>query len=229
MIKYARYYNWQLDDNLKRIIIAMRQGVTNLPRCSYKDCSKSVYFDVNTKVTTGCCRDHSMKVNNLKKYGVENVNQLKSSVEKTKKTNLEKYGVENVMQNNQIKQRLFKTNLLKYGVKSPLESKIVQEKIKNTNIQKYGVENPFSSEIIKDKIKEIYLQIKKSANVYKEFYKPVQDFIAQHSLKDAYYLSFDVSIIHNNFVSKFRPILANLLRIVVYHNLYYKSNHRRNQ
>ena len=54
MIKYARYYNWQLDDNLKRIIIAMRQGVTNLPRCSYKDCSKSVYFDVNTKLTTGC-------------------------------------------------------------------------------------------------------------------------------------------------------------------------------
>ena len=54
-----------------------------------------------------------------------------------------------------------------------------------------------------NKIKEIYLQIKKSANVYKEFYKPVQDFIAQHSLKDAYYLSFDVSIIHNNFVSKF--------------------------
>ena len=40
MERYDKYYNWQLNGNLRRIIIAIRQNLSDLPQCTYKGCFK---------------------------------------------------------------------------------------------------------------------------------------------------------------------------------------------
>ena len=117
----------------------------------------------------------------IKKYGVENISQLKETKEKVKKTiknrygvdniskledvkqkkrikSLEKYGVDCVLLNDEIKEKIKKTNIEKYGVDNASKSKIVRNKTRNTNLKKYGVEYPGQSEIIKNKIKNTNLQ-----------------------------------------------------------------------
>jgi hypothetical protein len=90
---------------------------------------------------------------NLKKYGVEHHLKLKSQIEKQKKTNLKKYGVENVNQNICVHDKVMQTNLKKYDTKYPAQNIDVQTKTKNNNQKKYGVDYIFQSKKIHDKIK----------------------------------------------------------------------------
>lgn len=152
MIEYANYYNWGLHNNLNKILRVMRMGLTDLPICEYAGCNDKRYFNCDLVLTVGCCRDHSMKINNLKKYNCENVNQVTKFKEKTKRTNLKKYGFENPMQSEEVKEKVKKTNLKLFGTEWAFKNENIKQKIKDTNIQKYGVENVFSSDAFKETI-----------------------------------------------------------------------------
>ena len=87
-------------------------------------------------------RLETLEENNIKKYGVKNVFQLKEIKEKITKTNLKKYGVENPSQNKEIHLKKENTSLKNYGVKYSFQNPEIVEKFKNNFLLKYGVENP---------------------------------------------------------------------------------------
>jgi hypothetical protein len=96
------------------------------------------------------CKKCKLKINNLEKYGVENIFQLESIKNKIKETNLEKYGVENPSQNENIKEKVLET-------KSKLDYEIINEKREKTCLEKYGVINVSKLESIKIKKEETCL------------------------------------------------------------------------
>jgi G:T-mismatch repair DNA endonuclease (very short patch repair protein) len=84
------------------MVYCFLNDITQHPKCV---CGKNNKFDPNQKkFSKYCCKKCSMenakdayeirKNNNLKKYGVENVFQLKETKDKIKSTSLEKYGQE---------------------------------------------------------------------------------------------------------------------------------------
>lgn len=98
----------------------------------------------------------------MKKYGVENPQQLKEINDKKNKTVKEKYGVENISQLQKIKNKKTETLQKHYGknINNPMDSKeivqkvkdnwenksqeekdILTEKTKRTKLEKYGNEN----------------------------------------------------------------------------------------
>lgn len=99
-----------------------------------------------------------VKENNLKKYGVENISQLKEIKEKKKQKALDKYGVENISQAKEIKNKKQEKALQKYGVDCVLKSQEVKEKIRKTCLEKYGTENISKVEEINEKKKSTNLQ-----------------------------------------------------------------------
>ena len=90
----------------------------------------------------------------MKKYGVENPQQLKEIKDKTNKTIKEKYGVENISQSKKIKDKKAETSLKHFGVDNPSKSKDIQNKMAETRLNKYGDENYglFGSESYKNNI-----------------------------------------------------------------------------
>jgi hypothetical protein len=95
------------------------------------------------------CRKCKLKINNLEKWGVENVFQLDSVKNKIKETNLEKWGVENPSQNKIINDKIKKTL-------SNLDKKVIHEKRVETVKNKWGVENISKLNEIKSKKVESY-------------------------------------------------------------------------
>ena len=110
----------------------------------------------------------------IDKYGVVNPGQLKSSIEKRRKTNLEKYGVseaskrkqtclrrygvEYVTQSEEFKEKSKQTCLDKYGVEYVTQSDIQKQHAKETMLQRYGVEHALQSSEILDRRRQTYLQ-----------------------------------------------------------------------
>ena len=90
------------------------------------------------------CRKCKTKINNLEKWGVENVFQSKEIKEKIKKTNLKKWGVENPSQNGEINKKI------KESI-SKLDKNEINKKRESTNLEKWGVENVSQCQEIKDK------------------------------------------------------------------------------
>ena len=95
-----------------------------------------------------------------KKYGVDNVFQLKETKEKIKVTNMELYGVENPHQNEEIKNKAENTNIERYGARNPFQSEEIKEKIKITNLKNYGFEYPSQNKDFFDKKLKVGLLIK---------------------------------------------------------------------
>lgn len=139
MLAYSNYYDWNITD-LKHIYSAMRNGVSEIGTCDYNDCNNKKTFNKSMKLSPGCCFKHSLKVNNLKKYGVESNMNTQESKDKFKQTNLERYGVEAPMQSKKIQQKSKDTCLEKYGVEYSLQDKNIRNKGKKTCLEKYGVE-----------------------------------------------------------------------------------------
>lgn len=122
------------------------------------------------------CAEIYKKINNLKKYGVDNPTKLieiKKKISSTKKnyskeqkdliqkkrkqTTLKKYGVEYCSQNKTIRQKIKKSYIKSYGVDNPNKSIIVRNKIENTCLKKYGIKCVFQDkEKMKKRIKEKY-------------------------------------------------------------------------
>ncbi len=106
-------------------------------------------------------RQKLMKENNIKKYGVEFITQIKEVKEKTKKTCIEKYGVENPSQNKDIQKKKEETSMKNYGTKSPMQNKEFKAKIVQRFLEKYGVENPSQVPEIAEKQNKSGYEIKK--------------------------------------------------------------------
>jgi len=114
------------------------------PQCY---CGNNVSFESFTKgfksyCSTKCAanslqKQQKIKQTNLKKYGVENVNQLKKFKEKAKQTNLKKYGVEYSSQSKIVKQKKHNTNIKRYGNKSTFSNKNVNTKVIITKKKKF--------------------------------------------------------------------------------------------
>ena len=142
---------------------------------------KSIYDSVFCKE----CKSFSIKYTNMKKYGVENVSQLKSVQEKRKNTNKKKYGDEIFTNTEHFKNKSRKTFQKKYNVDFPFQSQEIQLKQKKTIKDKYNVDHnmqikevlekrqktwsekynfnhPWSSTQIKDKIKKTNLKWRES-------------------------------------------------------------------
>ena len=92
-----------------------------------------------------------VKESNLKKYGVENVSQLKEVKEKKTQKAFEKYGVSNISKAEEIKQKKTKSSFKKYGVANVLQAEVVKKKIEKTNLKLYKVKNPSSCKEIQKK------------------------------------------------------------------------------
>jgi acyl carrier protein len=108
------------------------------------------------------------------KFGVDNVFQLESIKEKSKKTKSEKYGDENynnlekhklttferygvfhATQNEEIKKKVKNTIKERFGVEHHLQLPEIIEKQKQTNLKRYGFYSASKNDKIKNKIKKI--------------------------------------------------------------------------
>jgi len=90
----------------------------------------------------------------LNKYGVSNVNKLRSIRNKIKKTNKKIYGNSCPMQNSNIQKTIRENNLKNLGVELPFQSNKIQKKGTKTRKEKYGVEYTYQSQKLLEKIKQ---------------------------------------------------------------------------
>ncbi len=110
-------------------------------RCKIQDIEYIVCSD---------CKQYKIIRTNLKKYGVENVSQVKEIREKIKKTNVKKYGCESFTASDIFKEQRINTNLKKYKVKYYVESDEFKKKNKETLQNKYGVSSNFKIQSVID-------------------------------------------------------------------------------
>ena len=158
-------------DNLIEFCYFLKTNETG--NCVYPNCGKKTQFiSYKQGYRVGCCEDHTKRLNNLKKYGVQNVMQLDQNKNKFKKTMLEKYGVTSSLKNpellkkmhntmnNQggigaanptIKTSMIKTNQQKYGVHNVMQDPATRHKFNTTMLQKYGVKNALENNSINQK------------------------------------------------------------------------------
>lgn len=127
------------------------------------------------------CRAEKGKRTNLKRYGVENVFQLKEVKEKSKQTNIKNLGVAYPSQSLKIREKIKQTNLNKYGVDCNLKLETTKNQIKQTCLKKYGVEYIGQAEEIKEKSKQTNL--KKYGTEYALSSKKVQNKRKETNLK----------------------------------------------
>jgi hypothetical protein len=151
----------------------MKNGVSELDSCEYKDCNNKKRVIWDGTITTGCCKAHTTRIYNLKEYGVEHHSQLEEN-KKYGKDNIfsnkefiqqkfkEKYGVTNPNQVAEIQEKIKHTNLEKYGCEWNLASSYSREKQAKTNLEKYGVENYATSNEFKSRKNEIDLKQKQT-------------------------------------------------------------------
>lgn len=118
----------------------------NISKC--KNCgNKTSFINLNKGFSKFCSRKCAnsnsekiirWKLNNIKKYGVDNTAKLDTIKEKTKQTCLEKYGYSTPLivpeQKIKTKEKLIEY----YGVDSPVKSDIILSKIQKTCLERYG-------------------------------------------------------------------------------------------
>ena len=110
-----------------------------------------------------------------KKYGVENISQVKEIKDKIKQTNLRRYGVENYLSTEDAQQKSKEKKVQKYGTSNLFSLKEIQEKSKETMIKKYGVDCNWKRSDVRKKSSE--------NSVFKR--KEIQEKI-QNTLKEKY-------------------------------------------
>jgi len=121
----------------------------------YNQCT----LDGNEKYFCNKCKYLKIKETNLLKYGVENVMNIKETVNKMKETNMSIYGHECSLHNSEIKEKTKisfikndsinegkktrkKTCISKYGVENVMKNKNINKKQRETMMLLYNVENP---------------------------------------------------------------------------------------
>jgi len=127
--------------------------------CNNGICKKTVRNFFENPYCPNCTANKRLKTleeNNLAKYGVKNVFEIKAVKDKLKQTNLKKYGVENPSQSEEFKNKKENTFIKNYGVTCGLKSTEIKEKIKQTNLNKYGVRNVSQNKEISEKQQNAY-------------------------------------------------------------------------
>jgi len=94
----------------------------------------------------------------LKKYGVENISQVKTIKEKKKQASLKKYGTEYTFQAKEVKQKSRQTMLEKYGFEYPLQNKEIRKQFRQTCLERYGSEYPLQNKEIQEKFEQTCLE-----------------------------------------------------------------------
>lgn len=150
MKKYPKEYeylvssdNWFVNEQLPVKLFIITHALTEYPKCK---CNTPITtFNKNQNKFSEVCNTKScehrkqayasrLKINSLRKYGVENIShasQIKEKISKNKK-NL------SVHKKQIIQLKREQTNLKKYGFKTPAENLDILEKIKKTNLDRFG-------------------------------------------------------------------------------------------
>jgi len=154
MLNYSVFYNWGVDD-LTIIVKLMRKNIKELPNCEYINCNNKKTFNFNTKnITAGCCANHTRKISNLKKYGVEAPIQSDKIRNQIKQTNLKKYGNEWNIASDISRNKQKETCIKKYGESNPMLNSEIKQKahsnLKLAILSKYGVSNVFANPEIRN-------------------------------------------------------------------------------
>lgn len=165
IIRFSEKYKFEEFD-WKRKVYHYLYNITEVPKCI---CGNELNFrgrpdKIYAKYCSNKCssnnniedRINSLKKNNIKKYGVENVFQLESVKEKIEKTNIKKYGYSNPNKNKKVRDKIDKTNIEKYNSKTVLNIPEYREEFKKIFINKYGVDHPMKSDQIVNKLKETF-------------------------------------------------------------------------
>jgi len=105
-----------------------------------------------------CMKTIRYKETCLKKYGVENVSQVKSVQQKREETFMKNWGTNNHMKNKDFLKKYKKENLEKFGYETPFNSSEILQKCKDTVKFKYNVDNVFQLEKTKEKSKKTKLK-----------------------------------------------------------------------
>lgn len=172
--KYKDYYDkWILKDN------------DNLCKICKKE---SIFISIGQGYRSGCCKDHMNKWNHIQikkgvqeKYGVDNIFQVKSTIDKIQNTCLERYGVKHTHQNPDILNKALLTGLR-------------IKKYKNSNLFYQGThELDFLNKYF-DKIKDLknglsikYVYKNKERVYHADFYSPNLNLIIE--CKSTYWLN----------------------------------------
>ena len=143
-------------ETLEEALFCIKNDIEEKPVCQYQNCNNKIphryYLSQGGlgSYSIGCCENHTKKLNNLKKYGVENISQLDYVKKKKEQTTLRKYGVKNPKQNKEIADRIKNTMESKYGGFG--RKGILRQKIESTCLKKYGNVNPMKTSFSKGKL-----------------------------------------------------------------------------
>jgi len=142
------------------IKLAKEYDEKNPRKCIY--CGSDNLIKYNNGGILPCCKNcreiHFEKINKkrvktvLNKYGVENINQLESTVQKSKETNLEKYGKEHPLQNKEFYEEYKKRRVDELGVDNNFKSEEFKQYMKEYNQIHFGVDHVSQRDDIRKKI-----------------------------------------------------------------------------
>ena len=171
-------------------------GKEFIPRCgtqrycsgphttSCEVCGKAIEYTCSPREKPKCCSqpciNERKRRNVFKKYGVDNVNQLKSVRDKIsqknsseevrerrKQTCIERYGVDNVSKSEEVKGKIKATFLARYGKSNAMQiqefkdkydwDSIIQKRC-NTMMERYGVTYSLDVPEVKQRVKDIHIR-----------------------------------------------------------------------
>ena len=118
--------------------------------CNYRDCNnKTKFISFKKGYRVGCCEDHTKRLNNIEKYGVENVMQHPDKKKKFKDSMIEKYGVAHALQSSEILNKMISTQIDNGGVGAANPQ--IKSSMTSTIKEKFGVDNIMHASHFKDK------------------------------------------------------------------------------
>lgn len=190
----------------------MKENKTKTIQCC--NCKKDIIVNINLSNNGTLCqecknqgfkspfRQKAQKTrdeNNLKKYGVKNVQQIKSIKDKTNQTNLERYGGTGFAGSS--KTKTIETIKEKYHTENIMKNEIGKETLRESMISKYGVSNPMQVKEFAQKSGETRtgVESKLKGKSYEEIF----------GIEEAKELKNKKSISH---INKFLPSLKECLK-----------------
>ena len=104
----------------------------------------------NSEYSCPKCKGINIRKTVIKRYGVANVAELKTTQDKKIKTNIERYGVDNPMKNAEVLEKNKNTVREKYGVDNVFQLSEIQDKAKNNMVERHGVEYAKQSSAVRE-------------------------------------------------------------------------------
>jgi len=138
--------------------------------------------------------------NNIKKFGVDYIQQTYEFKRKVEETNLKKYGNKCSLMNDEVQEKRKNTMIRKHGVENPFENHDILNKRKLTYVKKYDVDNPMKNCEIKDKQRKTVFNkynVEYSFHNEKAREKNKNNFLLKLN-KQLQYLNLKINGIYNN-------------------------------